>query len=60
MTYTGLDMSSPKMADPYTSLWQDAAMFWNDSYIEYARRVFEKNRIWLDLFSNFWFFGYMK
>lgn len=59
-TNTGLDISSPKLTDPYTSLWQDAAKFWNDSYIEYARRVSEMNKIWLDLFSNFWLFGYMK
>jgi hypothetical protein len=59
-TNTGLVMSSPKVAGPYTSLWQDTAKFWNDSYIEYTRRVSEMNKIWLDLFSNFWFFGYMK
>lgn len=44
-TNTRLDMSSPKVTDPYTSLWQDAAKFWNDSYIEYARKVSEKDRI---------------
>lgn len=52
--------SSAKVDTHYTSLWQDAAKFWNDSYIEYARRVSEMNKIWLDLFSNFWLFGYMK
>ena len=59
-TNTELDMSSPKVADLYNTLWQDAAKFWNDSYIEYARRVSEMNKIWLNLFSNFWFFSYMK
>jgi hypothetical protein len=59
-TNTGLHMSSPKVTDPYTILWQEAAKFWNDSYIEYARRVSEMNKIWSDLFSNFWLFGYMK
>lgn len=59
-TNTGLHISSPKVAGPYTSLWPDVAKFWTDSYIEYARRVSEMNKIWLDLFSKFWFFGYMK
>jgi hypothetical protein len=59
-TNTGPYPSSPKVADPYTILWQDAAKFWNDFYIEYARRSSEMTRFWLDLFSNFWLFGYMK
>jgi hypothetical protein len=59
-TNTGLHISSPKVAGPYPSLWPDAAKFWTDSYIEYARRVSEMNKIWLDIFSKFWFFGYMK
>ncbi|HJU78167.1 MAG TPA: hypothetical protein VJ599_01210 [Nitrososphaeraceae archaeon] len=59
-TNTGPHISSPKAADPYTILWQDAAKFWNDYYLEYARRASEMTRFWLDLFSNFWLFGYMK
>jgi hypothetical protein len=59
-TRTGRHLSSPKLADPYTILWQDAAKFWNDIYVEYARRASEMTKFWLDLFSNFWLFGYMK
>jgi hypothetical protein len=59
-TNTGPHLSSPKVADPYTVLWQDAAKFWNDFYIEYARSASEMTKFWLDLFSNFWLFGYMK
>jgi hypothetical protein len=59
-TRTGRHLSSPKLADPYTILWQDAAKFWNDIYVEYARGASEMTRFWLDLFSNFWLFGYMK
>ena len=31
-TNTGPYLSSPKVADPYTILWQDAAKFWNDFF----------------------------
>ena len=39
-------------ADPYTIFWRDAAKYWNDFYIEYARNASEITKYWLDLFSK--------
>jgi hypothetical protein len=51
---------SPKVADPYTIFWRDAAKSWNDFYIEYARSASETTKYWLDLFSKSWLFGYKR
>jgi hypothetical protein len=59
IAYSRQDYSS-NMAGSYTSFWQDAAKFWNDFYIEYARNASEITKYWLDLFSKSWLFGYKK
>jgi hypothetical protein len=51
---------SRRVADRYTIFWQDAAKSWNDFYIGYARNAAEMTRSWLDLFSNYWLFGYKR
>jgi hypothetical protein len=51
---------SSNIAGSYTSFWQDAAKFWNDFYIEYARNASEITKYWLDLFSKSWLFGYKR
>jgi hypothetical protein len=59
IAYSRQDYSS-NMAGSYTSFWQDAAKFWNDFYIEYARNASEITKYWLDLFSKSWLFGYKR